>query len=203
MRIDLTRSRRGEIGMEAMLILPVAIIIVLLARLILEGMLVRQEVGVFTRSGTAAAAVAESTLPIFCTSDRDPFSERPAVNQTAFIICQERRAEGGLQTQNAFWPAVRQGSNPYPRMMRDVYQDEDLMDYAGDGTGTTTFSRPEYLSRIGLMTTSGAALFPGMELWTHADEPLRSAHDPVLWDALREQGTWRLFPEVFPAREGG
>ena len=74
---------------------------------------------------------------------------------------------------------------------------------AGDGTGTNSFIRPEFLSRISLMTTTGAALFPGMELWTHADEPLRSAHDPVLWDALREQGTWRLFPEVFPARDGG
>jgi hypothetical protein len=203
MRIDLTRTRRGEIAMEAMLILPVAIIIILLSQFILEGMLVRQEVGVYTRSGTAAAALAESILPIYCTSDRDPFSERPAVTQFGLVICLERAAEGGLQTQREFWPAVRQGSNPYPRMMRDVYQDDRVMDMSGDGTGTSTFTRPRFLADIGLVNTTGQALFPQQTLWTHEDEPLKSSYDPVMWDALREQGTWRLFPNVFPARDGG
>jgi len=203
MRIDLAARRRGEIGIEAMLILPVVIILVLLSRFILEGMLVRQEVGVYTRSATAAAAAAESILPIYCTSDRDPFSERPAVTQTALIVCQERAAEGGLTSQREFWPAVRQGSAPYPRMMRDVYQDDRVMDMAGDGSGTSTFTRPRFLADIGLLNTTGTALFPQLTLWTHEDEPLRSSYDPVLWDALREQGTWRLFPNVFPARDGG
>jgi hypothetical protein len=260
MRIDLQKRRRGEIGIEAMLILPVAIVIVLLSRFILEGMLVRQEVGVYTRSGTAAAAQAESRLPIYCTSDRDPFSARPAVDQTALMLCLERAAEGGLTSQPEFWPAVRQGSDPYPRMMRDVYQDDRVMDMAGDGFGTSTFARPRFLADAGMVNTSAAALFPQQTLWTHEDEPLKSSYDPVLWDALQEPGssngsgvedivdtvaglplfemlgelealaelglldaddlfnplslldltdnsgppgTWRLFPNVFPARDGG
>jgi hypothetical protein len=251
MPINLTTRRRGEIGIEAMLILPVAIIIVLLSRFILEGMLVRQEVGVYTRSGTATAALAESILPIYCTSDRDPFSERPAVDQMALMVCMERAAEGGLTSQREFWPAVRQGSDPYPRMMRDVYQDDPVMDMTGDGIGTSTFTRPRFLADIGLVNTTGQALFPQQTLWTHEDEPLRSSYDPVLWDALHEPGssgggvpgvvedvmdlplfdilkdvdplgalglpnpldalapntgppgTWKLFPNVFPARDGG
>ena len=201
MRIDPFRRRRGEIGMEAMLILPVAIIVILLARLILEAMLVRQEVAVFTRSGTAAAAVAESTLPIHCTSDRAPFTERPAVTQTGQVGCQEREAEQGLTTQREFWPALRNGAQPFPRILRDVYQDDAVMDMQGDGDGTTAFTRPEFLARIATMTTDDRALFPQGTLWMHHDEPMRASYDPVMWDALREQGTWRLFPEVFPARD--
>lgn len=201
MRIDLFRRRRGSLGMEAMMILPAAIVVILLARLILEGMLVRQEVAVFTRSATATAAQAESTLPIHCTADRDPFSERPAVTQNALIACRERPAEGGLQTQRTFWEAIRNGANPWSRILRDIDVDEDLNDMQGDGRGASAFTSPAFLSGIGIMTTSGTALFPEGELWTHEDEPLRSSYDPVIWDALREQGTWRLFPEVFPARD--
>lgn len=201
MRIDPFTRRRGEIGMEAMLVLPVALIVILLARLILEGMLVRQEVAVFTRASTAAAAEAESTMPQYCTADRAPFGERPDVTQSAQVACREREAEGGLETQPAFWEAIRRGARPFARILRDVDQTEALMDMQGDGNGSTTFASPQFLSRIGVMTTAGAALFPQGTLWTHDDEPMRASYDPVIWDALREQGTWRLFPEVFPARD--
>jgi len=201
MRIDLQRRRRGEIGMEAMLILPVAVIVILLARLILEGMLVRQEVAVYTRSGTASAAAAESTLPLYCTSDRAPFSERPAVSQTALVLCREREAEQGLTTQPEFWRAIRDGAQPFRRILRDVDQTDAVMDMAGDGRGTTVFTGPSFLAQIPLMTTGSTALFPQQSLWMHHDEPMRASYDPVMWDALREQGTYRLFPEVFPARD--
>lgn len=183
------------------MVLPAAIIVILLARLIMEGMLVRQEVAVFTRSGTASAAQAESTLPTHCTADRAPFGERPAVTQNALLACRERAAEGGLRTEPAFWDAIRDGARRWPRILRDIEIEENLNDMQGDGRGTTAFTSPSFLSGIGIMTTSGAALFPQGEVWTHADEPLRSSYDPVIWDALRERGTWRLFPEVFPARD--
>ncbi len=114
MRIDLTRRRKGEIGMEALMILPVTIILVLLSRLIMEGMLVRQEVAVFTRSGTAAAAEAESTLPIYCLGDLAPFSERPAVNQNALMVCRERLAEQGITSEPDFWRRSAGARNPSP-----------------------------------------------------------------------------------------
>lgn len=188
--------------MEAMLVLPVALVVILLARLILEGMLVRQEVAVFTRSATASAAAAESTAMQYCTADRAPFAERPDVTQTATVQCRERDAEQGLETQATFWDAIRRGARPFARILRDVDQTDEVMDMEGDGDGSTTFASPQFLSRIGLMSTTGAALFPQGTLWTHEDEPMRSSYDPVIWNALREQGTWRLFPEVFPARDG-
>ena len=183
------------------MILPVALIIILLARLVMEGMLIRQEVAVLVRSGTASAAQAESTLPVYCTADRDAFDRRPAVTQTAAMTCRDRPAEGGLQTQPEFWEAIRRGAQPWRRILRDVDQTDRVMDMSGQGSGTTAFAGPDFLSRIGVLTTSSAALFPQGILWSHADEPMRSSYDPVLWDALREQGTWRLFPEVFPARD--
>ena len=200
MRIDLTRSRRGELGMEALLILPVALVVILLARFVMEGMLIRQEVAVYTRSATAAAAQAESVLPIHCAADRDPFSERPAVSQNALVLCREREAEQGLVTQPHFWPAIRQGAQTYPRMMRDVYQDDTVMDMQGDGAGSSAITRPAFLQRTGILTTSYSALFPQGEVWPHHDAPMQASYDPVLWDTLRERGTYRLFPNVFPAR---
>lgn len=202
MRIDPFRRRRGELSMEAMLVLPVVIVIILLARLILEGMLVRQEVAVFTRSSTASAALAESTFPLDCMSDRTPFSERPAVTQAALVLCQERRAEQGLRSQREFWPAIRQGAQAWPRLLDDVYQSDTVMDMEGDGRGTTTFVSPNFLRQIGLMTTESYALFPQGEVWWHGDDPMRASYDPVIWQALRERNTWKLFPEVFPARDG-
>jgi hypothetical protein len=202
MSIDLTRRRRGEIGMEAMLILPATIIIILLARLIMEGMLVRQEVGVFTRSGTAAAAEAESTLPIYCISDLAPFSERPAVTQFAAVVCRERHAEQGLSTQPDFWDAIRQGAQPWDRYLRDINQTDHVMDMTGEGAGGSRFTGPAFLAQVPLMTTRDTALFPQGTLWPHHDDPFRAATDPVFWDALRERDTWKLFPEVFPSRDG-
>jgi len=206
MRIDLIRRplkrRRGEIGMEAMLILPAAIVVILLARLIMEGMLIRQEVSVYTRAATASAAQAESALPQYCTADHDAFAARPAsVTQTGTVFCRNRDAEQGLTTQRPFWDAVRQGAQPWRRILRDIEVDEEVKDMQGDGTGTTAFTGPAFLAQVGVMSTSAAALYPQQYLWTHEDEPLRSSYDPVIWDALREQGTWQLFPEVFPARD--
>ena len=202
MRIDLLgRRRRGSLAMEGLMILPVVMVAILLGRYVLEGAMTRQEVGVYTRGSTASAAAAETFGPADCMFDRTPFGEREGVDLTTEVACTNRNSEAGLRSAPGFWDALEDGARPFGRhgdLLRDVHPGGPPADVAGRGQGSMQFLRPDFLAMQSGAATQAAHLRPGPELYTHRAAPLRAGHDPAIWQALRREGVWRLFPEVFP-----
>lgn len=182
------------------MILPVAVTLILLGRYIMEAGLSRHEVAVYIRSSTVNAAATNSTNPIRCRSDRDPFSERETVSQTASVSCSQRDGERGLRQEQSLFRAMRQGASAWPQIMRDVDRRRPINDIYGSGQGSMVFQRPAFLSRQSGSSTSHAALWPKDELFEGRDAPWRAAHDPVIWQELSRRRTRELFPELFPSR---
>ncbi|WP_347313413.1 hypothetical protein [Defluviimonas sp. SAOS-178_SWC] len=200
MRIDLIRRRRGSLSLEAVMIVPFAIVVMLTARYIVEGMLTRQEVAVFTRASTVSAA--SSTLPriVACDADRTPFGAKPGVSASASVSCSSYRAEQGLKREKPFFRALRDGARPWPQILRDVDRKEPVNDVKGSGSGRFLLSQPDFLRKQGAVTSRQTYLTPEPEFWDHGTKPYTAAHDPVIWQALRQRNTYKLFPNVFPSR---
>lgn len=200
MRIDLTRRRRGSLSLEAVLIVPFAIIVMLTARYVVEGMLTRQQVAVFTRA--SAVGAASSTLPrlVSCTADRTPFGAKSGVSASATVTCAGYRAEQGLSREKPFFRALRDGARAWPQILRDVDRKEPVNDVKGDGSGTFLLSKPSFLQKEGAVTLSQTYISPEPKFWDHGTKPYDAAHDKVIWQALRQRNTYKLFPNVFPSR---
>lgn len=202
MRINLFHRRRGSLGLEAVAIIPFAIMMILLSRFILEAMLTRHEVAVYTRGSTSSAAASKSTSPLDCTFDTTAFGARAGVTQSASVSCTTRDGERGLSSEQPFFDALRDGASAWTEILRDVDNGDPINDILGQGEGSMAFERPDFLSNRGTQGTEKAYLVPQDELWGHADDPWKAAHDPVIWDELSQQPTHELFPNVFPSRDG-
>lgn len=200
MRIDLFRRRKGSLGLEAVAIVPFAIMMILLSRFILEAMLTRHEVAIYTRGSTASAAAAKSTSPASCGFDKTAFTSRPGVTQSATISCKMQDGEAGLRKERPYFEALRDGASPWPEILRDVDKGDPINDILGNGNGNMAFDRPAFLEKRGSEESKQVYLLPQDELWDHNDEPWKAAHDPVNWDELSKKNTYKLFPRVFPSR---
>lgn len=200
MRIDLTLRRRGSLSLEAVMLIPVAIIIILASRYIVEGMLTRQEVAVFARASTVSAA--SSTLPRFmsCDADRSKFGAKAGISQTASVTCSNHRAEGGLKQERPFFDALRDGARPWPQILRDVDQRKTIQDVKGSGDGSFLMTKPAFLQKEGAVMSKQAYLTPEMKFWDHRTKPYSAGHDRAIWQTLSQRNTSRLFPNLFPAR---
>lgn len=200
MRIKFNTRRRGSLGLEAVAIVPFALMMILLSRFVLEAMLTRQEVAVYTRGSTVSAAFGDSTQPTVCTFDDTPFSSRSSVSQTYDVTCRKRDSETGIRSSKKFFVALRDGAQPWPEILRDVDRREPIMDMQGDGDGSVTFDRPQFLSTRGGQGSAKNYLSPMDEVFDHSEDPYKKAHDPVAWAELKKRKTYKLFPDVFPSR---
>jgi hypothetical protein len=182
------------------MILPVALIMILLGRYILEGSLNRQEAAVFSRGGTVAAAVAQSTAQ--CDFSRDAFSGRPSVEQTPEIRCERRNAERGLNRERPVWTELEDAASAWDEILRDVRPRRGAGDYIGHSTASLSLEGPEFFSRQAAVNSAQTYLAPERVFWTHGESSFRNGHDRVIWDELCKRGTYRLFPNVFPKGGG-
>ena len=179
--------------------MPVALVIILATRYIAEGMLTRQEVAVYTRSSTISAAAATGVSVGSCTADRTAIAAKSGISQTVDATCARYRAEKGLSREKPFFRALKDGARPWPRIIRDVEIKRPIQDVKGSGTGTFLMDKPDFLTAQGAVTSKQAFLIPEMKFWDHGTKPFRAGHDKVIWQALRQYGTYRLFPKVFPS----
>jgi len=200
MRINLFRRRKGSLGLEAVAIVPFAIMMILLSRFILEAMLTRHEVAIYTRGSTASAAAAKTTSSMNCDFDKTAFTSRSGVTQSATISCKMQDGEAGLQKVDPFFDALQDGAAAWPEILRDVDQGDPINDILGNGNGSMAFDRPAFLETRDSGASKQAYLLPQDELWDHNDDPWKAAHDPVDWDELSKKNTYKLFPRVFPSR---
>ena len=182
------------------MVIPVALIVILLARLVLEASLARQEVSVYTRMGTHTAAAAKSTGLTGCIADKDAFSGRLEVTQTATLTCNQRDAERGLSQERPFWDAVERGAQAWRGILADVKPRGPVRDITGDGTGTLDLGGSDFLQRRDTVTSDYTFIAAQNIRWDHDERPLQRGHDQAIWKELRKRGTYRLFPEVFPSR---
>lgn len=192
--------RRGSLSIEAVMIVPVALMMILLGRYVLEASLARQEVAVYTRLGTHTAAAAKSTGASACVSDTAAFSGRTGVSQTAQISCNQRSAERGLSQERPFWDAVERGAAPWRGILRDVKPNGQVYDITGEGTGTTALTGPAF-SQASHTVDSDQTFIAAQDIrWDHDEDPMQRGHDQAIWQELRQRGTHALFPNVFPSR---
>lgn len=196
------KRRRGSVGVETVMVLPVALVVILLSRMILEASLNRQEIGVYTRASTITAAEAESTLAADCAFDQDAFQGRVIVTQTPSVDCSRYRAEAGLQNAKPFWDTLEDAAKPvdWADFLRDVKPRDTLYDMRGAGDSTMTLTKPAFLAQQSPVTSEQTYLTPQGELWGHDIAQFAKGHDAVIWDELSRENTHLLFPNVFPSR---
>ncbi len=187
--------RRASVAIEAVMILPVVLAIILLTRFILESSLNRQEVAVYVRGTTVAAGAAKSISSNACKFDATPFSGRSQADQSVTQTCNWRTAENGLS--DPFWDAVSDGASAWRGIISDVEPRSPLQDVRAEATGTATFTRTDFLNGAGAQTNKQVYLSPQNVLWTHSETNFDTAHNDAIWQELNPQKTGRLFPNVF------
>jgi hypothetical protein len=197
------RTRRGSLGLEVVLIIPFAVMFILLGRFVLEAVLTRHEVAVFTRGSAvrAAQAAEETLLWLACTHDREPFTSRAGISQSVKVDCRLRDGERGLQRERPFFRTMRNAAGAWPDILRDVDPGGPIRDVLSEGTGSMQFDRPPFLATRGSQDTEQRFMLPQDDVWDHGESPWSAGYDPVIWDELSRHGTYRLFPNLFPARD--
>ena len=182
------------------MILPVAIVMILLARFLLEAGLARQEVSVYTRMGTHSAAAVGSASAVVCQASTTAFTGRTDVTQSATLTCTTRDAEIGLSRERPFWDAVGRGAAAWRAILKDVRPTGPVNDVVGNGSGTLDVSGSPFLDRRQTVNADYRFIAAQDVLWRHDQPSFARGHDQAIWQELRKRGTYRLFPEVFPSR---
>lgn len=202
------KNRRGSIGLEAVMIVPAALMMIFVARFVSEGMLTRQETSVYIRSSTVNAAVSSAaytgstaTVMLYrgCKADREPFSDQSQLNQAVYASCFWRPAEQGVDSSDKFWKRSETGANPWSKLIRDVKPTSPERDVHGRIFATMQFERPDFLQRQGGAQVQHQYLAPTTKIWNHEKRPLKQASDKVIYQELRRENTHKLFPRVFPS----
>lgn len=194
-------NRRGSVTIEAAMIIPVAIIVILLGRFVLESSLNRQETAVFARGSAISAAIDRSFFNS-CDFERVYFDDHEDVDQSARVDCSHRDAEGGLSRERPMWDEVEDGAAPWDEILRDVKPRRSPRDIVARAKVNLTVTGNAFFDANATAGSEQSYLAPDQELWSHKEQGYDAAHSAVIWDELCKSGTYWLFPNVFP-KEGG
>lgn len=194
-------KRRGSVNMEAVMVVPIAVVLILLGRFVLETSLNRQETAVFVRGSTIAAASASNPF-LSCNFEREQFVDHPEVAQNARVWCYRRSAERGLSDERPMWDEVEDGAAPWDEILRDVKPRRGPRDINARGDVTLSMVRPAFLAQQNSRRATQRYLTPENVRWAHSERGYDSAHSAVIWDELCKEGTYWLFPNVFPKKGG-
>ncbi len=195
-------NRRGSVAIEMLMIIPIAIIMILLGRFILEASLNRQEVSVYARGSAITAGMARSTNMFRCRFNDEAFDGRAAVDQNETVRCNRRDAETGLSREQPMWDEVEDGAAPWDEILRDVKPRRSPRDIMATAEVRLTVTGNAFFDENASTRSQQRYLAPEKVLWSHKERGLDAAHSAVIWDELCKSGTYWLFPNVFP-KEGG
>lgn len=192
-------NRRGSVNMEAVMAIPIVVIMILLGRFILEASVNRQETAVFARGSTIVAAVARSTY-LSCDFERDQFDDFTEVDQNARVRCRRQDAERGLSREQPMWEEVEDGAAPWKDILRDVKPSRSPNDIVATANVDMDMQRPAFLEQQSAVRAKQSYIAPERTLWNHDERKFRHGHDKVIWDELckGKGATYALFPNVFP-----
>ena len=191
-------NRRGSVTIEVLMIVPLAIILILLGRFILEASLNRQEVSVYARGSAITAGLARSTNMFRCRFNDEAFDGRAAVNQTETVRCSRRDSETGLSREQPMWDEVEDGAARWDEILRDVKPTQSPRDMIARANGVMTLTSPAFLAQQNPSDADQVYLAPEDVLWAHDEDQLAEGHDVVIWEELCLEATYQLFPNVFP-----
>lgn len=203
MRIDPFQRRRGSLSVEAVMVIPVALVVILLARYVHEGMLTRHEIGVYTRGAAINHAIYGGPSLATCQHDSDGLTDGAAgVNRTGGADCNKVNGENGLRSSSRIFRALDDGASGWPAMARQISRNVRIYDIAAEGSGSMRFDQPPFFAQATPGQTTAKYIEPEDELWFHDDKrQWKVGHDPVIWRDLPST-TRRLFPRLFPSRRG-
>lgn len=195
MRIDLFARRAGSLAIDAVMVLPIAVILGLVSGYISESMMFRTEATTSVRTATAARA---SDAP--CVAADRGAMQRDGVARRLSISCAMRDDEGGLGRERPLFEALRRAASGWPELVDEVTPKGRIDGVVGSGQGTVRMQEPPFLSRFDAHSTEAGHRMPTTERWDHGEQPWKAGYDPVIWRELSKRGTAQLFPRVFPQR---
>lgn len=198
MRIDLGTRRRGSLALEAVMIIPMALVIIFLARFVMEGMLTRHEISVHARV-SAVALATESGNATGCETDALNATSGAGVQLDGSATTCTQTAERGLRSEQPFFDALEDGASAWTDLARHVDDGRPTLDVVANATGSMEFDNPPFLSNAGEIDSGQSFMLPKNDLWPD-DDRWENGHDRVIWDELAQENTTRLFPNLFPAR---
>ena len=192
-------DRRGSVHMEAVMVIPIVLVMILLGRYIYEGSINRQETAVFARGATVAAAAARSTF-LACDFERGQFIDLTEVGQAAQVGCRRQNAERGLSRERPIWDEVEDGAAAWRTILRDVKPSRSPSVIVGTAQVDLTITNSNMLAGQDTPQGRQSYLAPERTLWSHDERQFQHGHDRVIWDEIcRGRGaTYALFPNVFP-----
>lgn len=194
------RTRRGSVTIEGLMILPIALIVILLGRFLLEASLNRQETAVYARGSAINAAVLWERSLLGCRFDEQDFTGRPSVAQSGSARCERRDAEQELSREQPIWDALDEAADPWSEILRDVRPRTGPRDVIATTDVTLTMTAPTFLAEQAPVEAQERHLAPERRYWGHSEGDFAEGHDRVIWDELCREATWQLFPNIFPSR---
>lgn len=198
MRINLGTRRRGSLAIEAVMIIPIALIIIFLARFVMEGMLTRHDIAVHARVSAVKLATTSGNAT-GCATDAMTASGGAGVQREGEATACTQTAERGLRAEQPFFEALENGASAWTEMARHVDDGRPTLDVVSDASGSMQFDNPPFLANAGEIDSGQRFMLPKHDLWPD-DDRWANGHDRVIWDELAQENTTRLFPNLFPAR---
>lgn len=199
MRIDrLQRRRSGSVALEAIMVVPVVIILVMLGRFILEGMLARHEFAIHSRNTAARAALLVSEdmgafeLGAGCLLNPSEAGPRAAVTRTISATCAWRNAEEGLRENDRIFTVLDHAAQTASALflhddLRRIPAWNEVRDVESTGIGAMQFEHPPFLVNQGGTAHEQVQLRSRADLWTYAgnsDDAWKWGHDRAFWQQL-------------------
>jgi hypothetical protein len=173
MRIDLPRRRRrASLSLEAIMLIPVVMIVILTSRYIAEGMLTRQEVAVYTRASTMSAATSSLPRILSCTADRSEIDARPGVLQTVGADLHLPPGRTRPATRATLLRGAPDGARPSLGILRDIDRNQRITDVKGTAPEASFWTNPSFLTQQGAVTSRQVYLMPEMKLLRSPDAAL-------------------------------
>lgn len=194
-RILLSKRRKGSLSIEMALVLPIAVCVTLLAAYVAEAMMFRTEATAAIRTAAHAAAGEAACV----TSDPDA-TTRVGTSRSLQVSCRRIDEEADLRRVRPFFEALRRAASAWPELVDGIQPDLPIESVIAEGQGSIAMTAPPYLQNFGTVETSSFHRVPTTDQWDHGQDNWRRGYDPEIWAALSEDGTYQLFPNVFPSR---
>lgn len=209
----LRRNRRGSLALEAIMVIPVMIVMILLTKFILEAMLTRHETAVYTRGSLVRAAEMTGTsqgsrilLNGKCRHDKSDISKRHGIVRQVNSLCNWRLGEKALPEQRRLGTEIRNAAN-YDDILKSFHFRQHPNDIVAQGWGSVQFTTPPFLSSTSGDRTGNRQVRPTSDFWSYENHSKwANGHDKAMWHELRHplgsglSGPRALFPHVFPSK---
>ncbi|MEO0747713.1 MAG: hypothetical protein AAFZ10_04975 [Pseudomonadota bacterium] len=188
-------SERGAMSIEAVLVVPILVACVLMARVVAESFLLRADAASDARQ--AVVSMADTKI---CWPAQSDYVARQDMSRSGFTSCWTEDAERITRQEPKFQDAIRRASRQASFLYRDVIPDMRADTALARSRGTSSFTTPNVLRQRDTVNTQQTRSWPSYDTWEERDQPWRDGLDKAIYQQIERLGdAERLFPRVFPA----